>query len=312
MSSGTTTIHRRRAILIAATGAALALCSAVAPAGAAPATGPLDSLVASERAFAAMSVQKGMRDAFLEFLADDAIIFRPLPVIGKPIWQARTPSPATLMWEPSHAEVSEAGDLGWTTGPWELRPPPDSTGRAAPPDGIAHGHFTTVWAKQPDGRWRVALDLGVSHGKPERGVGSGDFAPGPAHPWAAGARKRTKLHADLQSIDRVFMRDTKKRGWAALDDWLTADVRLDREGEFPYEGRDAAKDALKGAADLVRLLPQGGRAAESDDLGSMPAGADRPVQVPVPPTSLAARRRRHRRAPTRRRSRCACPRPTPV
>ncbi|PYM05340.1 MAG: hypothetical protein DMD82_11400, partial [Candidatus Rokuibacteriota bacterium] len=90
MSSGTTTIHRRRAILIAATGAALALCSAVAPAGAAPATDPLDSLVASERAFAAMSVQKGMRDAFLEFLADDAIIFRPLPVIGKPIWQART------------------------------------------------------------------------------------------------------------------------------------------------------------------------------------------------------------------------------
>jgi len=257
---------RRAAVGIAvASGAALGASGAAGAAD--PATSTFDELVASERAFAAMSVEKGMRDAFVEFLADDGIIFRPLPMIGKPVWQARSPSPATLIWEPSHAEISGAGDLGWTTGPWELRPPADSTGTPAPADRVAHGHFTSVWAMQAGGRWRVALDLGVSHSRPERGVGSGDFAPGPVHAWAAEARKGPKSRANLEAVDRLFARDAKKLGAAALDQWITADVRLNREGEFPYEGRAAAKDALAGAADLVRFLPQGARVSASDDLG---------------------------------------------
>ena len=49
--------------------------------------GPTDdwhALVAAERAFAADSVAHGIKTAFLTWLADDALIFRPSAVEGRP------------------------------------------------------------------------------------------------------------------------------------------------------------------------------------------------------------------------------------
>jgi len=226
----------------------------------------LANMVAAERAFSALSAQRGMRDAFLHFLADDGVLFQPLPVNGKESWRARAASPATLIWEPSLGEMSGAGDLGWSTGPWEYRPPPDSAGTLPPANRIAHGHFTSVWARQVDGQWRVVLDMGISHAKPERGLGGTEFRSKPAHTWVAG-QKNPKSRANLVAIDRLYARDAKKLGAAALDDWTAEDVRLHREGEFPAEGRESAKAALRAVADIVRLLPQGSRVSLSDDLG---------------------------------------------
>src|SRR5256712_13649990 len=79
-------------------------------------------LVEMEHAFAKTAATKGTRDAFLEFLADDGIIFQPGPVNGKQFWQARTPRKGLLSWEPIFADVSLAGDMGYTTGPYEFRP----------------------------------------------------------------------------------------------------------------------------------------------------------------------------------------------
>src|SRR3989441_7013168 len=49
-----------------------------------------------QRAYARAAATKGTRDAFLEFLADDGIIFQPGPVNGKQFWQARTPRKGIL------------------------------------------------------------------------------------------------------------------------------------------------------------------------------------------------------------------------
>jgi len=57
-----------------------------------------------------------------EFLADDGIIFQPGPVNGKKFWGERPARKGLLSWEPVFADVSRAGDLGYTTGPWEFRP----------------------------------------------------------------------------------------------------------------------------------------------------------------------------------------------
>ena len=51
------------------------------------------ALVAMERAFAKAAAIKGTRDAFIEFLADDGIIFQPGPVNGKKFWSERPPRP---------------------------------------------------------------------------------------------------------------------------------------------------------------------------------------------------------------------------
>ena len=76
---------------------------------AAPGPDALQSLVDAERGFSRMSVEQGMKDAFLGNLADDGVVFQPLPVNGRRVWEARAKSPATLIWEPAFAEVSAAG-----------------------------------------------------------------------------------------------------------------------------------------------------------------------------------------------------------
>src|SRR6266850_8025432 len=86
----------------------------------------LNSMVETERAFSQMSEEKGTREAFAAFIADDGILFRPTAVLGKKWMQEHPlpPSPArpVLSWQPIFAAVSGAGDLGYTTGPWQFKP----------------------------------------------------------------------------------------------------------------------------------------------------------------------------------------------
>jgi ketosteroid isomerase-like protein len=78
----------------------------------------LASLIEAERAFARAAEEKGVREAFLTYLAEGAIVFRPAPVEGRPLYEKMSPdNPALLTWTPEVAEVSASGDLGYTSGP---------------------------------------------------------------------------------------------------------------------------------------------------------------------------------------------------
>lgn len=56
-------------------------------------------------------------------------------------------------WWPDTAVVAESGDLGYTLGRYAVR---DEAG-----DTTATGHYVTVWQKQPDGSWKIAVDIGT-------------------------------------------------------------------------------------------------------------------------------------------------------
>ena len=129
----------------------------------------LDSLVAGERAFAALSQAKGIKESFLYYLAEGAVVFQPQAQDGRQFWQARPATKAILSWEPSFACVSSEGDMGYTCGPWVFQPPPDSSGTPASPERFLYGHFNSVWIKEKKAGWRVILDVGVTHPRPTRG-----------------------------------------------------------------------------------------------------------------------------------------------
>ncbi len=121
----------------------------------------LQSMVDAERAFARMSEEQGIRPSFTAFIAEDGILFRPKAVKGKQ-WMAEHPLPPSekrplLKWQPSFADISHAGDMGYTFGPWEFK---EDTKDAKP---VGFGHFVTVWQKQADGSWKFAVDLGISN-----------------------------------------------------------------------------------------------------------------------------------------------------
>src|SRR5215510_963929 len=122
---------------------------------------PLKSLVETEQAFSKAAEVQGTREAFVAFIADDGILYRPTAVNGKQ-WMKDHPLPPSptrnlLAWQPIFARVASAGDLGYTTGPWEFK----ENIKDEKPSG--YGNFVTVWKKQPDGAWKFVVDLGISH-----------------------------------------------------------------------------------------------------------------------------------------------------
>jgi ketosteroid isomerase-like protein len=62
-----------------------------------------------------------------------------------------------LTWAPVGAGIAASGDLGYTYGTYEFRSK-DKDGKPV----VDHGKYTTIWKRQKDGSWKVALDMGNS------------------------------------------------------------------------------------------------------------------------------------------------------
>ena len=110
-----------------------------------------------EAKFAADTAQGGGK-AFASWFADDAVTLsngKP-PVVGRAAIAAAatwTPQQYQLNWTPEGARLSPGGDMGFTWGHYE--------GVSKDREGGAvktTGRYMTVWKKQPDGSWKVALD----------------------------------------------------------------------------------------------------------------------------------------------------------
>jgi ketosteroid isomerase-like protein len=67
-----------------------------------------------------------------------------------------------LTWTPEFAEMSASGDLGYTYGTYEFRSK-DKDGKAT----VEYGKYASIWKKQKDGSWKVALDMGNSLPSPK-------------------------------------------------------------------------------------------------------------------------------------------------
>ena len=154
--------------LMMAIGSVLALVTALATAqDALPRE--LVAMADAERAFAKTATVNGWRDAFLEFFADDAV------ALGREVTLAKDglrkqPSPPfsefELVWEPRLGDVAASADLGWLTGP------STSINHTAKDPKPGHGCYLSVWRKQPNGTWRVFIDVGAGAPEPV------PFAPG--------------------------------------------------------------------------------------------------------------------------------------
>lgn len=226
----------------------------------------LAPVVEAEQAFAQHSIDRGMKPAFLRYAAPDGVIIsRGGPVNAIETWARRDPAPAGLLtWWPVYADVSAAGDMGWTTGPYEFREKPTD---AKPADT---GHFFTVWRRQRDGSWKFVLDIGIPHPAPgatetalqyparlrKGGAASADFAD------TAAARK------SLLEAERSFSADSAKKGSrAALLARADESLRVHRQGSFPVVGREAVARALKADSESATWRALGGDVAGSGDLG---------------------------------------------
>jgi len=220
----------------------------------------LKSLVETERAFSRRCGERGVRDSFLEFFADDGINFQPGPVIAKPTLRARAPSPTNieLQWEPVTADVSLAGDLGYTTGPYVL------SGGGMPK---RYGYYFSLWKLQPDGSWKVVLDMGISTPGPESTPAH--FVPlDSRRGWRSRAARAVIESDELINLERAFSSACRTIGSAeAISQYAAPTVRLHRDGVYPIVGRAPVRAYWSRARLRMTLEPEKAHIAQSGDLG---------------------------------------------
>lgn len=233
----------------------------------------LDSLVEAERAFARAAVQNGIRDSFLEYFADDALALTPEPQPAKDRLRTRPARPFSeleLTWEPRTGDVAAAGDLGWLTGPSTF------IDHTASPPRVQHGNYLSIWRRQPDGQWRVFLDVGCQVPQvPE--FADGFTRLGLADRWTGGDRETATegpTAAD-RALNASLARDGVAAAYGAV---LAANARLHRQGRLPLVGREAIvawieRDAASPSPpDGRRHDPVGGASAETTAAAAAASG----------------------------------------
>ncbi len=218
------------------------------------------ALVESERAFSRASEARGVKSAFLEFLAADAVVFRPRPASGVEVYN-RYPadSPALLTWRPEYAEIASSGDLGFTTGPYAFK-----RSRAdAEPAGF--GHYISIWRLDPSGPWKVILDIGVTHPRPETSAEEVELrvnepvAPRPATPDSGRA---------LMDRDREFSRKAERDGCPGAYKAFAADkIRVCRDGAFPSTVDGTSAGAASGLPVRLSWEPAASGLSAAGDFG---------------------------------------------
>jgi ketosteroid isomerase-like protein len=221
------------------------------------------ALVAAERGFAQMSLETGTRAAFIANFADDSVLFRPYPVAGKKFMEGSPEAAGLLTWGPSVAEVSTAGDLGWTTGPWEWR-----AKRSLDEPAAARGFFVSLWRRQSDGSFKVVFDHGTSTPAPATPIAILEPEKAPAAPphgrLATPEAAKSALASADTSLSRAIVAKGPKASYAS---YLAADGRIHREGALPIVGRDAAAATLDAAPAAAEWKQLGVEVATSGDLG---------------------------------------------
>jgi ketosteroid isomerase-like protein len=236
------------------------LCTAVI----AQAQTPLEEMVKTEQAFSKMAADKNTREAFMTFIADDGLLFRPGAVNGKK-WMLEHPVPPSdkkplLAWQPNFAGMSASGDMGFTTGPWEAKPDVND------PKPSAYGHFVTVWKKQPDGTWKFVVDLGISH--PQSGGPQTLWHPTEKVESTSTSVESAKAVKALVDRDRILSLAALEYGLAkAFESHASPDVRVYRTGNIPFIGRSASEEALKKISGKLKSQPIGGDGSHAGDLG---------------------------------------------
>jgi ketosteroid isomerase-like protein len=214
----------------------IALAAAAQSPPPAPSPPPAASLEEAERAFARAAAEKGIREAFLGVLDDQAVVFRPGPVAARRWYEERPPQPGLLAWAPQKVEVACAGDLGYTFGPWEYRKDP----KASAPD--ACGRYVSVWRREGGGPWRLLLDTGVGHPCPSPPPG------GPAERLAPPAPPDAQPDTRALDADHRYTASLRGNDVAAAAALAAPDVAVFRESVPPASGPGALADALRPAA----------------------------------------------------------------
>jgi ketosteroid isomerase-like protein len=214
---------------------------------------PLNDVITVDREFAQRAQDAGIRAAYDRYLAPDAIVFRPLPVVAKEWLETHEPASGRLEWTPVSALTSCDSSLAVTLGTWTYTARDSKTADT--------GQYLTAWRRgEGNGEWRIVLDQSLSlAGLPALPAATQNCAesPGAADDIRAADRKMNVGVRNLRANDQPAIAVR-----AVTTGTVTGSARADlalTHGEFV--DRKAARGAEPQArAVYVRMWQRQGRA----------------------------------------------------
>jgi ketosteroid isomerase-like protein len=173
-------------------------------------------------------------ERFVSFIAADGSLYAP----GKPLVTGTGPIRETftklssapgfaLAWTPSKAQVSTAGDLGYTTGSYEFR-----INDAAGNPTTEKGKYVTLWKKQASGEWKVTDDIfnadavAEAPTAPHTVVAASAITWGDAPPSLPPGAKLAVLAGDPASAGPFTIRAQFPAGYRIAPHWHPTDERV--------------------------------------------------------------------------------------
>jgi len=221
---------------------------------------PASTVADAEKSFAKKALETNTRTAFLEYYADNVVVFRNgNPVNGKDDWSKRKPDSSELWWQPVFADISLSGDFGYTTGPWEWKKKKNDN----QPSG--YGYYNSIWRKIPGGSWKVVIDIGVPVGMASPEKNKPTTYPVIRSKPVSG--KYESLRTELVGVEKAFLDACRTNGNAAYNIYSSRELRLYRPNHLPFTAADAISKALADTSLSFTFQPMAGDIASSGDIG---------------------------------------------
>lgn len=210
----------------------------------------VQEVVNAERSFAQHALSHSIKQAFLQYLDSNGVVFTEGGVQnGLRFWEKAHETEARLQWYPTYAAIAAAGDLGFTTGPFEFR-------QTLAGPLLGSGRYTTVWRKTEKGEWKFLVDLGV------------DLQPSlyddqtPLTLFTpAGAADTSVQELELQLIRRYDSLSV-----TAFRDVITEASLFNIRGQVPKKGVQPIMQGLQGLPVKYEFIPVATGISQSKDL----------------------------------------------
>lgn len=213
-------------------------------------------LIEAERAFARLALDSGVRTAFLKNLDSSGVTFNEGSISnGIKQFSGARESGIKLLWHPAFAAVSLSGDLGFTSGPYEVR-------KSMETKVLSSGQYNTVWAKNKEGLWKVLVDMGTYY----TGSLFNQYQEAESFTALVGASDSAAGYMELENDlnDRYI-----KKGKAAFTDDIREGSQFLLQDQYPLVTMEAIQQGISKIPESLCFEPVAGGISTTKDLAYM-------------------------------------------
>ncbi|MBL7760968.1 MAG: hypothetical protein JNK08_09775 [Sediminibacterium sp.] len=209
-----------------------------------------DPVILAERSFAAHALTHSTKSAFLQYMDSTAVVFaRGNALNAKRFWSRMPESPMKLIWGPAIAGMNEAGDFGFTTGPYKMKQHLSDTAAV-----LGFGQYATVWKKNTAGEWKFLVDLGIELPA---------LSEQPDNVQVISLKQKSKQSAAAPDsaiqLDIDFNTRLLAEGKTYWNKVCTAATIFNLSGHFPMQGANAVDHFTALLPNNMQLTPSGGQ-----------------------------------------------------